>query len=121
MARRLGLAPERSWDGCGALRVACFVLGGTDFGVGHHDGDPVATTVWSTRAGPVDDGERLGILLAALGAGPEAVLKPGLPVAPWQGAVRQEQSHQLFWERFRKRPGMYTGRVAYGPVASAGS
>ncbi|MFJ9773448.1 hypothetical protein ACIRVF_19760 [Kitasatospora sp. NPDC101157] len=118
VARRLGLAPEESWDGRGALRVACFVLGGTDFAVSRHGSEPVGTTVWSTRAGPVDPGQRLGILLDALGAGPEEVLNPGVPADLWQGAVRREQSHQLFWERFRKRPGMYTGRVAYGPVAS---
>lgn len=127
VARRLRLTIEESWDGHGAVRAAFFTLDGTDFVVTHHEGDPVGTCVWVRKSGPVDPAERMTVLLTALGVGIEAVSYSTwgvgthlsrLPAAWGRKRGRPVESHQRFWENFRKRPGMYVGRVTYDGVTA---
>lgn len=49
VARRLRLTLETSWDEHGPVRVAFFVLDGTDFVVTHHEGDAPGTHVWTRK------------------------------------------------------------------------
>jgi hypothetical protein len=128
VARRLRLVVEESWDGLGRLRVAFFVLDGTDYAVTCHEGDPSGTCVWVKRAGPVDPAERVSALLGVLGLGAEAVAfaawgrdTPWSPGAPpsWRQRPRiAVPSHQEFWESFKTRPGMYVGPVRYSTVTA---
>lgn len=128
VARRLRLVVEESWDGLGRLRVAFFVLEGTDYAVTCHEGDPPGTCVWVKRAGPVDPGERVSVLLDVLRLGAEAVAfaawgretqwSPGAPPSWGQRSGRSVRSHQEFWELFKTRPGMYVGRVRYNAVTA---
>ncbi|MFD5572920.1 hypothetical protein [Streptomyces cadmiisoli] len=127
VARRLRLTVEDSWDGHGTVRAAFFTLDGTDFVVTHHESDPPGTYVWVRRGGPVDHGERMAVLLAALGVGSEVISfstwgvgtdLSRLPAAWTRKRVRQVESHQRFWESFTKRTGMYVGRVTYDAVTA---
>ncbi|WP_405678911.1 hypothetical protein OG292_34065 [Streptomyces sp. NBC_01511] len=127
VARRLRLTVEESWDGHGAVRAAFFTLGGTDFVVTGHEGDPPGTYVWVRRSGPVDPAARMAVLLRALGVGTEAVTYSTwgvgtdlsrLPAAWTRPRSRPVESHQRFWEGFRTRTGMYLGRVTYEGVAA---
>ncbi|GGJ79499.1 hypothetical protein GCM10011583_08850 [Streptomyces camponoticapitis] len=123
VARRLRLTIEESWDEHGAVRAAFFVLDGTDFVVTHHERDSSGTYVWVRRSGPVNPAERTTVLLTALGVGTDAViystwgLGADLSRVPdaWSWPV---ESHQRFWENFRKRLGMYVGRVTYEGVTA---
>lgn len=127
-ARRLRLVVEESWDGLGRLRVAFFVLGGTDYVITCHEGDPPGTCVWVKKSGPIDPAERVSTLLEALGLGVEAVAfaawgrdtrwSPGAPPSWRQRSGRPVRSHQEFWESFKTRPGMYVGRVQYSTVTA---
>lgn len=125
VARRLRLTLETSWDEHGPVRVAFFVLDGTDFVVTHHEGDAPGTHVWTRKGGPVDSATRVGSLLAALGVGPEAVsyLTWGsgtdlshLVTAWGRGRGKPVWSHQDFWENFKKRPSMFVVRVTFEAV-----
>ncbi|MFE4176866.1 hypothetical protein ACFRR7_33300 [Streptomyces sp. NPDC056909] len=127
VARRLRLTIEESWDGHGAIRTAFFTLDGTDFVVTHHERDPSGTYVWVRRSGPVDPAERIAVLLAALGVGSEAVLYSTwgkgtdlsrVPAAWSRKGGRPVESHQRFWENFKKRTGMYVGRITYDGVTA---
>ncbi|MFD5779095.1 hypothetical protein [Streptomyces sp. NPDC126933] len=127
VAWRLRLTIEESWDGHGAVRAAFFTLGGTDFVVTHHEGDPLGTCVWVRKSGPVDPAERMAVLLTALGVGAEAVSystwgigtdRSQLPAAWRRGRSKPVESHQRFWENFRKRPGLYVGRITYDAVTA---
>ncbi|WP_406467263.1 hypothetical protein OH738_06145 [Streptomyces hirsutus] len=127
VARRLRLTIEESWDGHGVVRAAFFTLGGTDFVVTHHERDPSGTCVWVRKSGPVDPAARTAVLLTALGVGVEAVSYSTwgvgtdlsqLPAAWRRHRNRSVDSHQRFWENFRKRTGMYVGRVTYDGVTT---
>ncbi|MFD4696383.1 hypothetical protein [Streptomyces niveus] len=127
VARRLRLTVEESWDEHGAVRAACFTLDGTDFVVTRHERDPAGTYVWVRKSGPVDPAARMAVLLAALGVGPEAVVYSTwgvgtglsrLPAAWGRSSGRADESHQRFWENFRRRTGMYVGRITYEGVTA---
>ncbi|WP_437092742.1 hypothetical protein [Streptomyces sp. enrichment culture] len=127
VARRLRLRIEESWDGHGTVRAAFFVLGGTDFVVTDHEGDPPGTNVWVRKYGPVGAAERMAVLLTALGVGEEAVScsvwgrgtgLSRIPPAWRRGRRRPVMSHQRFWETFRERPGLFVGRVRYDAVVA---
>ncbi|MER7766938.1 hypothetical protein [Kitasatospora sp. NPDC096140] len=127
VARRLRLTLETSWDGHGQLRAAFFVLDGTDFVVTHHEDDAPGTHVWTRKGGPTGSAERVARLLAALGVGPEAVSYSTwgagtdlsrVPDAWWRGRTKPMSSRQEFWDGFKKRPGMYVGRVSFGTVTA---
>ncbi|MGW7613482.1 hypothetical protein ACWGKW_40820 [Streptomyces sp. NPDC054766] len=122
VALRLRLTLETSWDGHGTVRAAFFVLDGTDFVVTHHEGDAPGTHVWTRKGGPVDSATRVGGLLAALGVGPEAVSYSTwgagtdlshVPAAWGRGRGKPVWSRQEFWENFKRRPGMFVGRVSF--------
>ncbi|MEU7278919.1 hypothetical protein AB0A69_09110 [Streptomyces sp. NPDC045431] len=125
VARRLGLTLESSWDSRGSVRTAFFVLDGTDFVVTHHEGDAPGTHVWTRSGGPVDSAARVGSVLAALGVGPEAVSystwgagtgDAHMPAAWGRGWDKPTRSHQDVWAHFKKRPGMFVGRVTFDAV-----
>ncbi|QTE02949.1 hypothetical protein S1361_36785 [Streptomyces cyanogenus] len=127
VARRLRLTIEESWDGHGAIRAAFFALDGTDFVVTHHERDPSGTYVWVRKSGPVGSTERMAVLLTALGVGAEAVSYSAwgmgtdlsrVPAAWGRKTVGPVESHQRFWESFRKRTGMYVGRITYDGVTA---
>ncbi|MEU6091701.1 hypothetical protein ABZ865_34035 [Streptomyces sp. NPDC047085] len=127
VARRLRLTIEESWDEHGTVRAAFFTLEGTDFVVTHHERDPSGTCVWVRKSGPVDPAERTAVLLTALGVGSDAVSYSTwgmgtdlsrVPAAWGRRRGRPVESHQRFWENFRKRPGMYVGRVTYDGVTA---
>lgn len=127
VARRLRLTIEESWDRHGAIRAAFFTLDGTDFVVTHHERDPSGTYVWVRKSGPVDPAERMAVLLTALDVGSEAVSYSTwgmgtdlsrVPVAWGRKRGRRVESHQRFWENFRKRTGMYVGRITYDGVTA---
>ncbi|MEQ8144701.1 hypothetical protein [Streptomyces sp. OP7] len=127
VARRLRLTIEESWDGHGAIRAAFFTLDGTDFVVTHHERDPSGTYVWVRKSGPVDHAERMAVLLTALDVGSEAVSYSTwgtgtdlsrVPATWSRKRGRPVESHQRFWENFRKRPGMYVGRNTYDGVTA---
>ncbi|MFE2912452.1 hypothetical protein ACFXI0_07845 [Kitasatospora indigofera] len=125
VARRLRLTLETSWDGHGSVRAAFFVLDGTDFVVTHHEGDAPGTHVWTRKGGSFDPAARVGSLLTALGLGPEAVSYSTwgagtdlrhLPAAWGRGRGKPTWSHQDLWDNFKRRPGMFVGRVTFGAV-----
>ncbi|MFI8086576.1 hypothetical protein ACIF6L_38025 [Kitasatospora sp. NPDC086009] len=125
VTRRLRLTLETSWDRHGSVRAAFFVLEGMDFVVTHHEGDAPGTHVWTRKGGSVDPAARVGSLLAALGVGPDAVSYSTwgagtdlshLPAAWWRGRGKPTWSHQDTWDNFKKRPGMFVGRVTFGAV-----
>ncbi len=125
VARRLRLTLETSWDGHGRVRAAFFVLNGTDFVVTHHEGDAPGTHVWTRKGGPVDPAARVGSLLAVLGVGPEAVSYSTwgigtdlshVPAAWGRGRGKPTRSHQDLWDSFKRRPGMFVGRVTFAAV-----
>ncbi|MGW1728312.1 hypothetical protein ACWCQK_36175 [Streptomyces sp. NPDC002306] len=127
VARRLKLTLETSWDGHGSVRAAFFVLDGTDFVVTHHEGDAPGTHVWTRKGGPLDPAARAGGLLAALGVGPEAVSYSTwgagtdlshVPAAWGRGRGKPTRSHQDIWTNFKRRPGMFVGRVTFGAVVA---
>ncbi|MFG3304905.1 hypothetical protein [Streptomyces wuyuanensis] len=129
VAQRLRLTIGESWDGHGAVRAAFFTLGGTDFVVTHHEGDPPGTCVWVWKSGPVDPAERMALLLAALGVGAEAVSYSTwgvgtdlsrLPATWGRGGVmrRPVESHERFWQSFRERTGMYVSPVTFHGVTA---
>jgi hypothetical protein len=69
----------------------------------------------------------MAVLLAALGMGAEAVSHSTwgfgadmsqLPPAWHRGRTKPVVSHQEFWESFKKRPGMYVGRISYDGVTA---
>lgn len=125
VARRLRLTLETSWDGHGSVRAAFFVLDGTDFVVTDYEGDAPGTHVWTRSGGPVNPAARAGSLLAALGAGPEAVSYSTwgastdlshVPAAWGRGRHKSTWSHQDIWASFKTCPRMFVGRVTFGAV-----
>ncbi|MFK0174035.1 hypothetical protein ACIQU5_35210 [Streptomyces sp. NPDC090306] len=127
VARRLKLTLETSWDGRGSVRAAFFVLDGTDFVVTHHEGDAPGTHVWTRKGGPVDPAARAGVLLAALGVGPEAVSYSvwgvgtdlrHVPAAWSRGRGKPTRSHQDLWADFKRSPELFVGRVSFGAVVA---
>lgn len=129
VAHRLNLHLEELSDGFGGtVRAAFFFLDRIDYAISCNGGEPLGTHVWVSSLGPVDLGERLGVLLDVLGIGMEAVAQSapsgaedyvrGIPPGWRRQRPRPAMSHQEFWNAFKKRPGMRVGRVRFDRVIS---